>query len=439
MSRPASWTALFLCCIALPPSANATVAEPVHPGLERISTAVPWPRGLRFLDGQLVVLGRGVHRSAGGPQAGIDDQAGHLFRVDPAISEAVVTGETAGAAVRANATIFARPTDPPFRLWTGLMPATSDMHTDRPYCMLIWDAPSQNFFICGYSGIDLATPARFRKNATDSILRYDLRDRHWHLVERHDPTVVPPEALGQAVPARFYPHHDVATNDPPHGLVSGPCGAVVAGRYLYCGAKDNTALAQYRLDDIRRRPDAGPPPGRLIFHRSGSDDEVYLATEGHGQVYVEGTCALAVHESWLYISFRTTSQILRFALAADGDLLHPLRGQYIAQFPRYDPDRDGGSANIYDLAFDQLGRLYVSAGYTGCVYRFTPDPDKLFQAEDGTYGPDPYVDLRALTDHPRSRAGNICLDQEGNLYIATGNQDVADGQRRGTIYRWRAR
>ena len=37
--------------------------------LERITTAVPWPRGLVARDGELVVLARGRHRNAGGLDA----------------------------------------------------------------------------------------------------------------------------------------------------------------------------------------------------------------------------------------------------------------------------------------------------------------------------------------------------------------------------------
>ena len=41
------------------PEEAAPVARPVH--LERISTAVPWPRGLAYVDGELIVLARGRH------------------------------------------------------------------------------------------------------------------------------------------------------------------------------------------------------------------------------------------------------------------------------------------------------------------------------------------------------------------------------------------
>jgi len=401
--------------------------------LERVSTAVPWPRGLRFHDGRLIVVARGVHRSAGGPDPAIEDRAGTLFVVDPDVGEPVVPGEPAGRAVRENGRVLAEPTEPPFRLWNRTEPSTADTHTDRPYCMLVFDEASRNFFLCGYSGIDLPGDAKFRKNATDSVLRYDLRDGRWHVVESHDPDVVPASDLGLAVPNRYYPHHDPSANPPPHGLLNGPCGAIVVGRYLYVGAKDNTALAQYVLDAIRDDPGAGPPPGRLLFHRASPEEDVYVPVEGHGETYVEGTCALAVRDGYLYVAFRTTSQILRFPLTGDGDLVRPLEGQLVAQFAPYDPERGGGSANIYDLTFDAQGRLYVSPAYMGAVYRFVPDPGRVFDPRDE--GVEPYVDLRALTGNPRARTGNIALDDEGNLYIASGNKDVLEGDVRGAIYR----
>ncbi len=420
---------LALGCGDAPPPPSAPIQ------LERISTAVPWPRGLRFVDGKLVVLARGVHRSAGGPQASIEDHAGSLYLVDPAIAEPVVKGQPAGEAVRANAALFAAPTSPPFRLWNREMPPTGDVLTDRPYCMLVYDPPSQNFFVCGYSGIDLATDAKFRKNATDSIHRYDTRDGVWRVVEAHDPASVPEEELGRAVAPGYYPHHDPAAHPPPHGLLNGPCGAVVAGRYLYCGAKDNTALGRYDLTAIRARPDAPPPPAELVFARSGPEDDVYIEIEGRGGMYVEGTCALAVHDGWLYVAFRTTSQIIRLPLEEDGSLRAPLVGQLIAQFAPYDPEKGGGSANIYDMAFDSAGRMYVSPAYTGSVYRFQPDPAQVFEQDQA----EPFVDLRVVTDNPKAKSGNIALDADDNLYICSGNKDVPEGDLRGVIYRVAAR
>ncbi len=406
--------------------------------LQRVSTAVPWPRGLRFHEGRLIVLARGAHRDAGGPRPDLDDQAGSLFVVDPDVYEAVESGAPAGAAVVANGTVLADPADPPFHLWDRELPTTRDTRTDRPYCTLVYDEASRSFFICGFSGLDRPGPAKFRKNATDSVLRYDLRSESWHRVEAHREDVIPAEQLGRVLPNELYPHHDPERNAPPHGLVNGPCGAVVVGRYLYVGAKDNTGLARYDLAALRRDPAAGPPAGRLEFHRSAPDDDVFLPVDGHGEMYVEGTCALAAHDGFLYVAFRTTSQILRFPIDAEGALVRPLLGQLIARFAPYDPARDSGSANIYDMAFDGSGRLYVSPAYTGAVYRFTPDPEEVFDATEG-YDVEPYVDLRALTDNPSARTGNIALDAQGHLYVCSNNRDDPGSELHGVIYRVPAR
>lgn len=403
--------------------------------IDRITTVVPWPRGVRWIDGKLYALGRGVHRSAGGPQPDIDDKAGSIFEIDPDVYEPVRGDEPVGEAVRRNGRVLAEPTSPPFHLWNGEMPATRDTRTDRPYCMLVYDEPSRNFFVCGYSGLDQAKPAEFRKNATDSIHRFDMRDGRWHVLEQHDPDVVPESELKAAVDPRFYPHHDPNRNAPPHGLVNGACGAVVAGNYLYVGGKDNTSLAQYDLHEIRDGASAPPPPGRLIFHRSGPEDDVYVRVKGHGEMYVEGTCALGVNDGYLYVAFRTTSQILRFPLNDDGSLDEPLEGESIAQFPPYDPEKGGGSANIYDLTFDDEGRMYVSPGYDGAIYRFRPDPERLYDARSRKY--EPYVDLEPLVGAGKS--GNICLDPDGNLYICCGQNVIPERKERGVIYRVRPR
>lgn len=427
---------LLLACASGTGVASETPAstkdEHTELRIERITTAVPWPRGVRFIDGKLYALARGVHRSAGGPQDDIDDQGGTIFEIDPNVSEAAVQDGPVSPAVRENAKVVAVPTSPPFQIWDRRMPATTDTRTDRPYCMLVYDAPSQNFFVCGYSGIDLAKAPKFRKNATDSVHRFDRRTGNWHVVEAHDPNVVPVAELKSDVSSIYYPHHDPATNAPPHGLVNGPCGAVIVGRYLYVGAKDNTALAQYDLAQIRTDPSAPPPPARYVFE--GSSGNAYVQVKGHGTMTINGTCALAVRDGYLYVAFRTTSQILRFPLRDDGGVVEPLVGEYIAQFARYDPEKQGGSANIYDMEFDREGRLYVSPGYDGAIYRFTPDPERLYESSKGY---EPYVDLEARVGAKKS--GNICFDAEGNLYICSGQAVLPDSKFRGVIYRVRPR
>ena len=69
------------------------------------------------------------------------------------------------------------------------------------------------------------------------------------------------------------------------------------------------------------------------------------------------------------------------------------------------------------------------------MYRFRPDPAKVFDAVNGY--PKPYVDLTASAGVRRS--GNICFDDEWNLYICSGKKEVEAGKMRGVIYRVRAK
>ncbi len=402
--------------------------------LERITNAVPWPRGVRYVDGTLYALARGVHRSAGGPNPDIQDMAGTLFRVDPNVSEPVVKGEAPGDAVSTNGSVYAAASAPPFFLWDRRLPSTLDRRAQRPYCTLVYDEPSQNLFICGFSGIDLPKPHKFRKNSTDCVLRYDMNLERWLTVDVHNPLHVPEAEHKKVIDPKYYPHHDITKNPPPHGMINGACGAAIAGRYLYVGAKDNTALVQYDLDGIRKNPLAGAPPARFIFHRPSFEKNVFVQVKGHGNTYVEGTCAIGVHEGYLYVCFRTTSQILRFPLDGDGNVKQPLEAEYIAQFSRYTPKK-GGSANIYDIDFDSKGWLYVSPGYDGAVYRFKPEAGKVHDFTKGYNKP--YIDLTELVGAKKS--GNICFDPDDNLYICAGHKELPNSNIRGAIYRVRSK
>ena len=103
--------------------------------IERVSTKVPFPRGLEIVDGQLYVLSRGRVRESGGASGSIDDRAGTIYRIDLSIAQPI--DEPLSDQVRENGEEFAAPTDPPFRLLRReLEPATRDRETDRPYCVL---------------------------------------------------------------------------------------------------------------------------------------------------------------------------------------------------------------------------------------------------------------------------------------------------------------
>lgn len=438
-------SALLTACSAGPAVTYAKETRPAIPytqvqatEVERISTAVPWPRGIVWHGGKLFVLARGVHRSGGGPQPDIDDRAGTIFEVDPDVAEPVILGGETGARVQANARVFAEPTSPPFRLWDRQVPPVSDTRTDRPYASLVYDAPSQSFFVLAYAGIDIPGNPSFRKNPTDAIHRYDQRTGTWSVFEAHDPDVVPDTALGKVIANEYFPHADPDRTAPPHGLANGPCGAFIAGEFLYVVAKENTALIQYPLRDVRRDPNAPPPRGKYIFRRSGPADDVFLPLADGSSMYVEGTSAVAAHGNSLYVGFRTTSQVVRFALQPNGDVVRPFAVEYLAQFDPFDPEvvDYNRSAEIIDMQCNAQGELFVALHGQGTVWKVPTRSPGFLDARTGTEER-PYVNLRELTDHPTTRPANLCFDPEGNLYICTGNKDVKDGKLRGTIYRVR--
>lgn len=419
---------------AIPLAASAQDGQPAVT-LERVTTVVPWPRGLVWDQGKLYVLARGVHRSAGGPSPDIPDMAGHVFEVDPNVFESVVKGQPPGEAVMKNGRIFVAPTSPPFHIWNREMPATNDTLTDQPYCKLMFDGPSRNFLVVCFAGIDLASDKpTFRKNATDAVHRYNLGTKKWYVVEAHDESSVPVGQLGQFIPNDTYPHSYPVKAGPPNGLPNGACGGTIAGRYLYVTAKDNTALIQYDLDGIRRNPEAGPPKGRYVFYRASPKDDVFLQTRNHGNMYVEGTCGAIAHGGYLYLTFRTTSQLVRIPIDRNGDVVRPVVAEYLAQFDPYDNVQYGGAADIFDVAVNSKGEFFVSCNAQGTCWRVRPDPSKVMDCKKGTKET-PYINLRKLTDHEKSTCGNLIFDPQDNLFITTGNKDAKEGKVRGTVYR----
>ena len=401
--------------------------------LERITTGVPWPRGLVLSNGQLVALARGRHRNAGGIDPTIQDHCGALFVIDPNISEPVIRGEQAGVEVRTNAQLLIQPDPSIFNLYDPSKgPPIEANEIDRPYCTLAWDAASQNYFICGYSGVDLPKK-RFRKNATDCILRFDLRNRRWHTVERHDASIVPDDDLTWVVPNRYYPHHDPETNPAPHGWLNGPDGATITGRYLYALAKDNHSIVAYDLAEIRENPDAPAPPSRPVL---GIDLEISVRGELR-RMQGLGPSAVVADETHLYVGYRTSSTVLRFPLDEEGALVQPVRGELIAAFTPWRAEV-GYSGNLIDLAFDHEGRLYAALAERGRVWNIgVPNPEEPFNGideGDEVTTNEPYVDLPLLTGNPRARTGNIVFDDEGNLYLCSGNYE--NGTRiAGVVYR----
>lgn len=392
------------------------VAAETGPRVERVTTVVPFPRGLSVVDGELYVLARGRVRGAGGVSAAVEDRAGTLFRVDPGVGEPI-DASPVGPAVRANGTVFAAPTAPPFRLWDrAARPPERDRWTDRPYCTLRYHDGTKSFYTCAFSGID--KPKRpgnpsFSKNLTDAILRYDLRTRRWYEVERHDL-----EAGGS------YPHHDPRHGPPPHGWLNGPDNCLPLGRWLYAVAKDNSVLVKYDLATLAEDPEAGPAPSEVVL---GASVEV----RGLGRQEYLGHSALAYRDGWLYLAYRTSSAIVRLPLDQGFAPVQPIVAELVARFDPYDP-ATGKSANLTDLSFDADGRLYVVSAQPSRVFRFFPDPAAVFDGRSG--GAQPWADLAALTGNPRMKSENL-LYYDGYLFVTSGDGYAYQQGAAGTVYR----
>ena len=323
--------------------------------LARVSTGVPWPRGLAMVDGRLAVLARGRHRRQGGVDPAIVDRAGTLFWVDPAIAEPVVAGQPTGAAVRTNATVLALPSAPPFQLYDPESGAPlRDTRMDRPYCTLVYDDASENLFLCGFSGVDLPF-ARFRKNASDSIHRFDLRKQTWGTVEARRPDELGESKLSYTVANRYYPHHDPEANPAPHGWLNGANALCVVGNRLYAAGKDNHRIVAYDLDEIRSDPLAGPPVSRPVL---GSG---YLLRHGEGtlEANLYGPSGLEARDGWLYIGFRTSCVVIRVPLDDTGLPLPGAPGELLAVFEPWN-STTRQSADVVDIKFSPSCLLYTS-------------------------------------------------------------------------------
>src|SRR5688572_24751243 len=71
--------------LAPPPPVQHAAVTPDR--VFRVSTAVPFPRGMAMIEGQLYALARGRVRESGGADGKIDDQAGTIYALDPSIAE----------------------------------------------------------------------------------------------------------------------------------------------------------------------------------------------------------------------------------------------------------------------------------------------------------------------------------------------------------------
>lgn len=383
--------------------------------VRRVTTAVPFPRGLVLLGDDLYVLARGRVRESGGVDGAIDDRAGSIFVVDPHVGEPI--GGDPSESVRGNGRLFAAPTEPPFKLFDrSARPPERDRETDRPYCALRYDPITRNFFLCAFSGIDKpeGKGSVFSKNTNDGLHRFDTRTGTWHVVEKHNL-----EAGGN------YPHHDPYSRPPPHGWLNGPDNCLVVGRWLYAVAKDNSLLARYDLSQVAVDPAAPPPASEWVL---GHEIEI----EGLGRQAFYGHSMLAERDGWLYLGYRTSSVIVRIPLDDDGLPVQPIRGQLLARFDPFDP-KTRRSANLTDMHFGPDGRLYVICAQPSAVHRFTPNPRRVYDAREGRTAP--WADLAAITGNPRMKSENVLVDPAGRVFVTSGDAYAYQEGSGGTVYR----
>lgn len=387
-------------------------AAPPTPRIERITTGVPYPRGLALVDDTLYVLARGRSREVGGASAEVNDHAGTIYAVNPRISENWSPGP-ASERIRNNASVIATPSSPPFRLWC---PEDSSYQTDRPYCALRYHAGTRSFYLCAFSGIDMASESKqsFVKHHADAILRYDLRTSSWHELDRHDP-----EAGWK------YPSPAANADQGLHGWMKGPDNCLPLGNFLYAVAKDNSLLVRYPLRELTKNPGTRAPAGEVLM------TEDTPMTDGSTRRLL-GQSALAYHEGYLYIGYRTSSAIIRIAVKSDGTPYRPIRADFIAQFEPFDPETRK-SANITDIAFDTRGRLHVLTAQPARVWRFQPSPAKPYQQDDPSNTP--WIDMAQLTQNPKMKSENILLDAKDRLYITAADAYNPDDKTHGSVYR----
>jgi hypothetical protein len=403
-----AWTAIGVFLLA-------TVSLDAAVKVERVSTAVPFPRGMVIVDGQMYVLSRGRVRGAGGVSAAVNDRAGTIWTIDKDVAEDALIVEPSQR-VRENAIVFAEPTAPPFRLWDRTsQPPQADRNTDRPYCVLRYDPISKNFFLCAFSGVDLKRePGKpsFSKNYTDAVLRFDVASRTWHEVERHN------DAAGGE-----FPHHDPAKNPAPHGWLKGPNNCLVVGRSLYAVGKENHRLVRYDLSTLDQ---PAPASERVLDSRITLDTGESIDLLGHS--------ALAHRDNWLYLATRTSGHVVRIATDDAGVVRVPNVIQLVARFDAWDRDK-GTSADITDIGFDRAGRLYVNCAEPLSVHRFTPDPANVYDARDGRA--QPWADVAAMLNKPTLKGENLLVDDAGRVYLSTGDGYGYQAGAEGTIYRLR--
>lgn len=374
------------------PSQTPVLRAPATPEqVTRVTTAVPFPRGLQMgPNGDLYVLSRGRVRDAGGTDVKIIDQAGTIWRINPDLSGKL--SDAPGTNITTNATAIAIPTEPPFHLLDRTKPtALDDTKTDRPYCGLAYDAARQRFYICAFSGIDKPLNAEggyFRKNKTDAVLAYDVKEGKWEEVWRGAP-------------------------------LEGADNCLVVGDRLFVVTKDNSKLLEF---DARKKGRQAPREAAAnIFNVEGLGTQEYL---GHSMLAYKG-------DGYLYLGFRTSSTVVRIPMRELGK--KQPNAQLLAQFEPFDP-ATRKTADLTDMCFGPDGALYVVSAKPARVFRFNPDPANVFDGRDGKSPA--WADLSKLTGNAKMKSENVHVDSKNRVFVTSADQlPVHTGGVAGVIYR----
>lgn len=395
--------------------------------LARVTAAVPFAGGIALKGSSLYLLSRGRVSDAGGTDTRVIDFAGTLWTADPRTFSPL--DAPVSEAVRKNARALPGPTDPPFRLLSRALPnALDDTRTDQPYRILRYDAATSSFYFCAYSAIDtpigLSAPddsrGHLRKNNSDGILRFDTRDNSWHLLYRNPRAALTPPPGGW---------HEGDVTSAEDRFVSGPDNCVVVGNWLYVVARESCTISRFDLTAIRNSTEGEATRVETVAGRK-------FKFNGD-TVECLGPSALAYRDGWLYVGFRTTSQIVRLR---ESDLEHhpakavadlpPVDAELIATFdpqpPDGAPDTDltdmvFGPTNPGEVKLGQAGTadLYVLSAKPARVYRFTPDPKHAF---DGRMGKSTaWADLARITGNPQMRAEALAVNEFGQVFVASAD------------------
>lgn len=425
--------AVMCGCAGAPtlPPATGPATQAVALRVERVTTGVPFPRGLVMKEGTLYVISRGRVRDAGGTDPKIDDRAGTIWAVDPEVSEPAV-GKTVGDEVKANARALAEPTEPPFRLLDRTVKAAlDDGRTDRPYCILRYDEATRSFYFCAFSGIDRPQVAYagpndrqyFRKNNSDAVFRYDLRTGRYHLLYRN------PRSVGDSV--------GIGADGVPDRLLSGPNNCLVVGRWLYVVAKETSTLVRFDLSGLRQDPHSESRGPELVAGRKFKIDGKVTEFLGHSMLASRG-------DGWLYLGFRTSSTIVRIRESELSGMTYrttadatPVRAELVARFDPFDPET-GATADLTDMAFGPGGELHVVSAKPARVYRFKPDAKRVFDGRTIPGASPAWAELWQLTGNPKMKSESVLVDEAGVVYVTSADRlEEAHGKSglAGVVYR----